>query len=108
MATKVTVSVKGSGSHIVDCEISGGADFKLGTGSRDVSIGADGSIVQFLTVVRLAPGVVSIKADTGDVVISVDGAKDKSVKKGKSLSLSSERETCGGERETKKNRGRDG
>ena len=90
MATKVKVSLaKGSGDF-AHCEISAGTSYDYGNGTHDFEIGVVGAVVHFLTVSRnKSAGDIKITAATGDVVISVDGAKDKKVSKGKSLSLSS-------------------
>ena len=52
-------------------------------------MGVDQSMVQYLTVKRLAPGSITIKAVTGDIEVDVDSPKGKRVKKGSNLSLSS-------------------
>lgn len=88
MATKVSVTCKGSDPHIIDYEISAGADGKLGTGTHDFSVGSNRSMVQYLTVKRFAAGSITIKAVTGDIEVEVDSPKGKKVKKGSSLSLS--------------------
>ena len=88
MATKVRVTVSGSGSEIVHCEVSGGSSGEYGSGSHDFEIGQVQSMVCFLTVKRLAEGKVKILPVTGDVNIEIDSGKAKRVKKGGGVSLS--------------------
>ena len=84
MATSVTIQVGGS-ARVCDYEVSAGAEGTLsGRESKTVEIGTQGSSISFLTVKRVGPGTISLKA-SGKCSISVDGAKDK---KTKSLSLS--------------------
>lgn len=83
MATAVHVQVSGPGK-VLDFEVSGGAEGVLaGTESRDFTIGAQGAMVSFLSLRRVGPGTVRIKA-AGKVSASVDGGKDK---RGKSVSF---------------------
>ena len=89
MATKVKVSLAKGGGDFAHCEISAGTSYDYGNGTHDFEIGIVGASVHFLTVSRNKPGDIKITAVTGDITISVDGAKDKKVSKGKSLSLSS-------------------
>lgn len=87
MATKVQVST--SSGATVDVEISGGGEVSLGSNAeRQFSIGRSGSVVQFLTAKVGASGQVKLVAVDGNVLVSVNGGKDRKVSKGKSLKLS--------------------
>lgn len=73
----------------VEYEVSAGAQGTvLPNTAKDFTVGLSGSIVQMLTLVRQSTGKVTVKAVDGNLAVSVDGAKDKTVKKGSSLSLS--------------------
>ena len=88
MAVTVTVEISGGKGNVARCEISGGSSSDAGNGSHRFDIGSGGSMISFLTVVRESPGSIKLRT-TGAVKVSIDGAKDKSVRKGGSLSLAS-------------------
>ena len=81
--TKVKVHAKGKDHHIIHCEVNGGVEGNLGTGTHEFTIGEQQSMVQYLTIKRLSAGEVKVLAETGDCYIDVDGSKaPKHIKKG--------------------------
>ena len=79
MATNVTIQVGGS-AKVCDYEVSGAGEGVLsGRESKSVSIGAHGSVVNLLTLRRVGPGSIKVKA-SGTVYVSLDGGKDKKTK----------------------------
>ena len=89
MATKVTVGLSKGTGEFAKCEISAGTDYTYGNGTHPFVIGNMSGNIHFLTVSRRSAGNIKIAAVDGDLLVSVDGGKDKKVSKGKSLSLSS-------------------
>ena len=83
MAATVQVATTGK----LDYEVSAGEDGTL-TGSQNFTIGASGSIVQFLTLRTVVAGKTTVKAVSGKLSVEQDGGKGKKISQGKSLTLS--------------------
>ena len=84
MATKV--KVKNEGQRL-SYEVSGGDEGHIGKQEREFEIGAIGSSISFLTLQRDSSDDITITAVTGNLSISIDGGKDKTIKKGNRLKL---------------------
>ena len=84
MAAKAQITT----SAAVEYEVSGGIDGTL-TGSREFTVGAQGGMIQFLTLRPTQPGKITVKCTAGKLSVEQDGGKGKSVSTGKSLTLSS-------------------
>ena len=89
MAIKVRVTVKGKGKNLVNCEINGGTNYDYDAGSHEFTIGQQQSMITFLTVKRLDTCNVKISPLSGDVSVDIDSDNTKRIKKGSSISLSS-------------------
>ena len=89
MSTKVKVHGEKGTGRFMYLEVSGGQSGEMGDGTHEFSIGADGAMIQFLTIRRLHKGTIKVLAETGDIQIEVDGGKVKSIKKGKIFSVPS-------------------
>ena len=88
MATEVTVEASGGQGNVMSCEVSGGDSSDNSCGTYKFKIGAIGSMVCYLTVVRRVSSEIKIIATSGDIIVDID-KKDKKVKKGKSVLLPS-------------------
>lgn len=89
MASEVKVEVTKGKGDVVDYEVSGGSSGSISAGTKEFQIGAIGSMVCFLTLIRRAEGSVKIVAGKQALNVSIDSGKDKKVSRGSSLSLPS-------------------
>ena len=84
MASKVSVTA----ASTVDYEISGGSEGTFAASTKEFTIGVQGGMIQFLTLIRASPGNIVVKALDANIVVEQSG-KSKSVSRGKTLKLSS-------------------
>ena len=88
MATIVNVTVGSGSGTVFECEVSGGEQVEMKKGeSRNFTIGLVDYTVQMLTLIRKSTGTAVVQSVDGKILASVDGGKDKKLKKGGSVKL---------------------